>query len=72
MKMTERNINFKDFLAKGPLQIDPTVFALDRRFECLDSECFEDNKILDLKHSIEIVNTELNVKSIKMRLLKKN
>ena len=71
MKMTERNTNFINFLTKDPIQIDPTVFVLDRSLESLDSECFEDNRNVDIKQSIENINKEINLETVKNEIIGK-
>ena len=69
--MTERNINFKEFLNKGFIQIDSTFFALDRNLESLNSEQFEYCGIGYLNPNTEITNKEFNVKTIEKEVIEK-
>ena len=67
--MTEQIINYLDFWEKYHKQIEPTVIALDRSLESLDSECFEDNSSVDLKQSIANTDKEFNVKTVKNEVI---
>ena len=62
IKMKKRNNKFIKFWSKDLNQIYQTVFVLDTSLESLNIECFEDNRNVDMKQSIEITDKELNLK----------